>query len=73
MDDATIYVRLTEIFESVFDDDEIVVTSDLSAEDVEEWDSLTHIRLVLTIEKPSISSFQRRRLGNWQTSEIWYG
>lgn len=51
MDQAAIYVELTEIFHDLFDDDFIVVTPDLSAKDVDGWDSLTHIRLIITIEK----------------------
>jgi acyl carrier protein len=51
MDDAAIYQRLTDIFHDIFDDDSIVVTAALSAKDVNGWDSLTHIRLMLTAEK----------------------
>ncbi len=51
MDDAEIYPRLTKIFHDVFDDDSIVVTPELTANDVDGWDSLTHIRLVLTVER----------------------
>ena len=51
MDEPQIYQRLTEIFQDVFDEDSIEVTPKLSADDVDGWDSLTHIRLVLTIEK----------------------
>lgn len=51
MDEATIYQRLTDIFHDIFDDDSIVVGPGLSAKDVDGWDSLTHIRLLLTIEK----------------------
>lgn len=50
MDEAEIYSQLTGIFEDVFDES-IVLTSELSARDVEGWDSLTHIRLMLTVEK----------------------
>jgi acyl carrier protein len=42
---------LTQIFRDVFDDDTIVLQPDLSAKDVDGWDSLTHIRLILTIER----------------------
>lgn len=42
---------LTQVFRDVFDDDSIVLRPDLSAKDVEAWDSLTHIRLLLTIER----------------------
>lgn len=49
--DDDIYARLTPIFREVFDDDALVVHPGLTAHDVPEWDSMTHIRLVLTTEK----------------------
>ena len=51
MNDADIYAKLTPIFHSVFDDEDIVVTPQLTADDVSGWDSLTHLRLMLTIQK----------------------
>jgi acyl carrier protein len=51
MDEPAIYARLTEIFQNVFDDDLITATPALSAKDVGGWNSLTHIRLMLTVEK----------------------
>lgn len=51
MDEPQIYARLQEIFQNVFDEDAVVVTPDLTAKDVDGWDSLTHIRLMLTVEK----------------------
>jgi len=51
MDEPLIYARLSEIFQDVFDEDSIKVTPQLSAKDVDGWDSLTHIRLILTIER----------------------
>ena len=50
MDDA-IYGKLTAIFRDVFDDDAIVATPELTADDVPEWDSLSHIRLILAVQK----------------------
>jgi len=46
-----IYQRLTTIFHDLFDDDSIVVTPELTADDVAEWDSLRHIQLILAIQK----------------------
>ncbi|HEY9569074.1 MAG TPA: acyl carrier protein [Thalassobaculum sp.] len=43
--------RLTAVFRDVFDDEELAVFADMSAKDVDEWDSLTHITLVLAVEK----------------------
>lgn len=51
MDEPQIYARLAEIFRDVFDEDSIAVAPELSAKDVDGWDSLAHIRLMLTIEK----------------------
>jgi acyl carrier protein len=41
---------LNEIFRQVFDDDAIVVTRESTANDIEEWDSLTHMNLVVAVE-----------------------
>lgn len=42
---------LTQIFHDVFDDDSIVLRPDLTASDVDGWDSLAHVRLLLTVER----------------------
>ena len=66
MDDAQIYARLTEIFADVFDEDDIVVTPELSAKDVDGWDSLTHIRLILTVEKAFKIKFSTSEVGKME-------
>jgi acyl carrier protein len=43
--------RLTAIFRSVFDDDSITLFDEMTAADVEDWDSLSHITLVVACEK----------------------
>jgi acyl carrier protein len=63
MDEPQIYARLSEIFQDVFDEDQIEVTPELSAKDVDGWDSLTHIRLVLTIEKAFGVKFSTSEIG----------
>ena len=42
--------KLTEVFRTVFDNDDIVLTPQLTANDVDEWDSLSHINLMFAIE-----------------------
>lgn len=42
--------RLQEVFRDVFDDDEIIITDETTAEDIDEWDSLTQIQLVVAVE-----------------------
>ena len=66
MDEQQIYSRLTEIFKDVFDEDDICVTPELSARDVDGWDSLTHIRLVLTVEKAFKIKFSTSEVGKPQ-------
>ncbi len=63
MDEAQIYSRLAEIFEDVFDEDSIKITPELSAKDVDGWDSLTHIRLLLTIERAFKIKFSTSEIG----------
>lgn len=46
-----IYDRLNEVFRDVFDDDTICVSADTTAEDIEDWDSLEHIRLIAAVEQ----------------------
>lgn len=42
--------RLTKVFHTVFDDDSIVLSRSLTADDVDGWDSLSHVNLLLAIE-----------------------
>ena len=63
MDEPQIYARLVEIFQDVFDEDSIKLTPELSAKDVDGWDSLTHIRLILTIEKAFKIKFSTSEIG----------
>lgn len=51
MEEPQILARLTDIFRDIFDEDSIEAVPELSAKDIEGWDSLAHIRLILTIEK----------------------
>lgn len=66
MDEPQIYVRLAEIFQDVFDEDSIEVTPELSAKDIDGWDSLTHIRLILTIEKAFKIKFSTSEIGKME-------
>jgi acyl carrier protein len=43
--------KLTSVFHDVFDDESIVLRDDMTARDVLEWDSLSNIRLMVSIEE----------------------
>lgn len=50
MTTAAIYEKLTSIFHEVFDDETIVLTPETTAADIKSWDSVNHIRLIVSIE-----------------------
>jgi acyl carrier protein len=43
--------RVNEIFQRVFEDDQLIVTRDTSAKDIDGWDSLRHVSLMVAIER----------------------
>jgi acyl carrier protein len=63
VDDAQIYLRLARVFDEVFDDGTIELTPQLTAKDVDGWDSLTHIRLILSVEKEFKIKFTTSEIG----------
>lgn len=50
-EDSALLERLQEIMADVFDDDDLTITVETTADDVEDWDSLSHIRLMVAIER----------------------
>jgi len=50
MNRTEVFAKLQEVFDAVFLDP-VVVTPELSAADVPEWDSLSHISLIIAVEK----------------------
>lgn len=46
-----VYDRLNGVFRTVFDDDSITVCDETTSADIEDWDSLEHIDLIVSIEK----------------------
>ena len=51
MNRETTFERLASIFREVFDDDEIEMDEALTADDVEAWDSLSNIRMIVAVEE----------------------
>ncbi len=51
MTNEQILERVNIIFRDVLDNNKIILKAETTGDDVEEWDSLTHLQLVLAIEK----------------------
>jgi len=67
MQSPEIYARLTQIFHDLFDDPEITLNPAVTAKDVDGWDSLNHVRLVLSVQKAfgvKFSAAEISRLSN---------
>lgn len=43
--------KLQEVFRDVFDDEEIMIDAETTADDIDAWDSLTHVQLIVAVEK----------------------
>jgi len=50
-DAGSIRGRLNTIFQEVFDDDSIQISDETTAQDIDDWDSVAHITLVLSVEE----------------------
>jgi acyl carrier protein len=49
--DEEVQRKLTKILRDVFDGDSVVATPELTAGDVDGWDSVNHVRLILSVER----------------------
>lgn len=58
----TIEEKLTGIFRMVFDNEDITLRPDMTANDVDGWDSLAHVNLILAVEKGFGIRFSQKEL-----------
>ena len=65
MEKSEILKKVNDIFIDVLDDESIVLTDGTTADDVEDWDSLNHIQLVVAIEKQFNIRFTSHEIQSW--------
>lgn len=65
MERKELLIKINEIFVDVLDDDQLQIAESTSAEDVDEWDSLNHIHLVVAIEKALKLRFAASEIQSW--------
>lgn len=53
---------LNDIFMMVFDDDTIQITPEMTANDIDGWDSLSHINLITSVEATFSIRFTQKEL-----------
>lgn len=66
MERTDIFDKLNEIFVDVLDLDEVELTEATTADDIEEWDSLSHVQLVVAIEKAFGVKFTALEIMKWK-------
>ena len=62
MEKEAILKKLNEVFREVFDLDDVVVTHNTVADDIEEWDSLEHINLISAVESTFKMKFKMKEV-----------
>ena len=60
------YKELNSIFKKVFDDDDIEIKPETTADDIDGWDSLSHVNLVLAIERNFKIKFKLSEMLSWK-------
>jgi acyl carrier protein len=66
MDNKKTLKQVEEIFRDQLDDESIKLTTETTTEDVDDWDSLTHIMLVVAIEKHFKIKFTSNEVLSWK-------
>lgn len=65
MERNEILKQVNLIFIDTLDDEDVIIEESTTANDVDEWDSLTHIQLVVAIEKHFKIRFTAKEIQSW--------
>jgi acyl carrier protein len=53
---------LNGVFQLVFEDDTIQITDEMTADDIDGWDSLSHVNLIVAVETQFSIRFNQKEL-----------
>jgi acyl carrier protein len=65
MDRKEILAQVQDVFREELELDDLVLNDETTADDVEEWDSLSHVQLVVALEKSFGIKFTSREILSW--------
>ena len=60
-----VFSKVQDVFRIVLDNESIVLTPETTANNIDEWDSLTHIQLIVAIEKQFKIKFTSKEMLSW--------
>lgn len=66
METQEILTKLQEIFRDVLDNEQITLTLSSCANDIEEWDSLANVQLIVEIEREMGIRFTSSEIPTWK-------
>lgn len=61
-----IFKKVQDVFRDILDNDEIVLTPETTSNDIDEWDSLSHIQLIVAIEEALDVEFTSQAIVSWK-------
>ena len=66
MDKKIVLQEVNEIFKDVLDDESIVLNYESNSDNIDDWDSLAHIQLIVAIEKKFKIKFSAKEMVSWK-------
>jgi acyl carrier protein len=66
-------IKLKNIFYDIFEDEDLTITEETSRKELKEWDSVAHVKLVLTIEDEFNMRFTTEEVASIKTVSDFIG